>query len=177
MDRKQNRQAFSDTMALKALERYEPDPNSGCWLWLGKLNGHGYGVLNYQQKTHRAHRFMYERHVGPIPDGLNILHSCDTPSCVNPSHLSPGTQSENMAQMYARRRKTVVRVSGEKSPHAKMSAETAEKIRQMVKAGVKTRHIMRELPVTRGQVNGIKTGKCWAIVRTATTTDGFGSPQ
>jgi hypothetical protein len=51
-----------------------------------------------------AHRFSYEMHVGPIPDGMMVLHSCDNSRCVNPAHLSIGTQTENMLDMHKRNR-------------------------------------------------------------------------
>jgi hypothetical protein len=78
-----------------------PEPNTGCWLWLGYDNT-VYGAISVASDGvggHRmalAHRLSYELHVGPIPEGLEILHSCDTPLCINPDHLQPGTHRENV---------------------------------------------------------------------------------
>lgn len=77
-----------------------PVPFSGCWIWMGHMARNGYGLLN----SKRAHRVSYEFYCGPIEDGLFILHSCDTPSCVNPDHLRPGTPADNMADAVARAR-------------------------------------------------------------------------
>jgi hypothetical protein len=83
----------------------------GCWLWQGNLNNNGYGTITVETDGHRrsrrayAHRVSYELHVGAIPAGMCVLHSCDNPQCVNPDHLSVGTQSESMLQMFARGRK------------------------------------------------------------------------
>lgn len=79
---------------------------SGCWQWLGQIGWGGYGRVRSNGKSTGAHRWSYAYHVGPIPEGLDILHTCDNPSCVNPDHLVPGTHGENMKQMYARNRRT-----------------------------------------------------------------------
>jgi len=73
-------------------EKVERIPVAGCWIWTGALNNKGYGNFcgGY------AHRWSYQRFVGEIPDGLNVLHRCDTPSCVNPAHLRLGSQLDNM---------------------------------------------------------------------------------
>lgn len=72
------------------------EPNSGCWLWEGFLVG-GYGRCTIgKKKAIYAHRLSYETFVAPIPDGLSILHKCDTPACVNPQHLFVGTHTDNM---------------------------------------------------------------------------------
>lgn len=71
-----------------------------CWLWTGPLSDSGYGLLiekrGGSQTNHRAHRWSYEHHVGPIPDGLVIDHLCRVRHCVNPLHLEPVTSAENI---------------------------------------------------------------------------------
>lgn len=77
-----------------------PEPNSGCWLWTGAVNPHGYGNVGAwigdRQVTVPVHRLVYQTHKGPIGDGLVLDHKCRTPCCVNPDHLEPVTQAENM---------------------------------------------------------------------------------
>lgn len=77
----------------RALDNYIPEPNSGCWLWLGMVNHDGYAMLTGRK---RAHRVMYEREVGPIPKGLQLDHLCFVRSCVNPAHLKLATSEENL---------------------------------------------------------------------------------
>ena len=87
--------------------RSERAPN-GCLLWIGprcggdqKTPDRVYGLWGRHKY---AHREAYERAYGPIPDGLVVMHSCDTPLCVEPSHLRAGTQSENLHDASARGR-------------------------------------------------------------------------
>jgi len=78
------------------LARSSPEPNSGCWLWLGHCNDQGYP--RYGQRS-----------IGRMALGLtdrdqHALHHCDTPCCVNPAHLYVGTHQQNMADMARRKR-------------------------------------------------------------------------
>jgi hypothetical protein len=99
MARKKSNIPFIDRFMAKVMK----DPNSGCWLWAGGWNGK-YGVFSREHgKSQYAHRLAYEELVGPIPDGLDIDHSCVTPLCVNPSHLSPMSRKENIRIGYKRR--------------------------------------------------------------------------
>lgn len=83
----------------------EKIPFSGCWLWLKAKHPDGYGSITYKKKPTKAHRVSYLEFIGPIPDGFFVLHSCDTPSCINPNHLRIGTASDNMKDMVKRGRK------------------------------------------------------------------------
>ena len=68
---------------------------------------YGYGQLPESQRvygTTRAHRIAWTKANGPIPEGLNVLHHCDNPPCVRPSHLFLGTQQDNMDDMNAKDR-------------------------------------------------------------------------
>jgi hypothetical protein len=79
-----------------------------CWIWTGAVDNHGYGKISLGGRSLRtnlkAHRVSYEMANGPIPEGLGILHVCDTPGCVNPKHLYPGTQKDNARDMSKRGR-------------------------------------------------------------------------
>lgn len=71
---------------------YSPD---GCWYWLAAYNNKGYGLFWFNNKLVSAHRMSHELYLGPIPDGLHILHKCDNPKCVNPDHFFLGSYQEN----------------------------------------------------------------------------------
>jgi hypothetical protein len=73
-----------------------------CWIWYEGRRHHGYGRIGSLQEG--AHRVAWELTNGPIPDGLDVLHKCDNPPCVNPDHLFLGDQEANMNDMAAKGR-------------------------------------------------------------------------
>lgn len=90
----------------KMLRGHYPDPlrlvridkKTGCHVFQGYTNQDGYGRVSVKGRLYMAHRLSYEREKGPIPEGLYIRHACDNPACINPDHLSPGTQKQNMSE-------------------------------------------------------------------------------
>ena len=82
-----------------------PEPNTGCFIWLGKLGTHGYANIAYREdgKRHfrKAATVAYELANGPVPEGLEVSHICPGGGnvwCVNPDHLIVETHAENLAR-------------------------------------------------------------------------------
>lgn len=84
-------------------QRVIPEPNSGCWLWIGRRNNRGYGLTWADRVQISAHRLSHELFIGPIPQGLTIDHLCFTPACVNPNHIEAVSTATNNARSVARR--------------------------------------------------------------------------
>jgi hypothetical protein len=84
--------------------------SDGCWEWAGAKSDRGYGCIATKRgssgRAERtlAHRVAWTLTYGALPAGADLLHSCDNPSCVRPSHLRLGNQRQNNAEMYARGR-------------------------------------------------------------------------
>lgn len=72
-----------------------------CWAWTGQRDAKGYGLMaDGTGGKVRAHRWVWETMVGPIPEGYTIDHLCRNPSCVNPDHLEPVDNAENQRRRW-----------------------------------------------------------------------------
>jgi transcriptional regulator with XRE-family HTH domain len=96
-------QSIAAPIGERLAAKTEVDAN-GCWIWLGRINGFGYGEIKCGERRLKAHRVSYEHHVGPIPEGLDLDHLCRVRPCVNPEHLEPVTRSENVRRGHQARR-------------------------------------------------------------------------
>lgn len=91
------------------------DTAGECWTWTGTTS-QGYGKIQAGRRGEGwlwVHRVSWELQNGPVPDGLQVLHRCDNPPCVRPSHLFLGTQVDNIRDMWAK---------GRARPRGKVSA-------------------------------------------------------
>jgi len=77
---------------------------SGCWTWVAGVKNTGYGVIRQDEEQY-AHRISYQLFVGPITPTLEIDHLCRNRACVNPEHLEPVTQRENLHRALVARKR------------------------------------------------------------------------
>ncbi len=164
-----------DVGALSAADRatllarfeslYIPEPNSGCWLWLGTETRATltYGVIHYRQHACRAHRVSYELFCGPIPAGELVRHKCDTPLCVNPDHLVLGSYYDNNRDCHARGR--FVARGGEKHHASKLTNHAVAEMRALYASGATTFQALAErYSVSDVAVRMAVRGQTWTHV-------------
>lgn len=144
------RQRLFNTDRVQAMD-------NGCWLWLGATNSNGYGQIREKVDGKwtmlLVHRVSYELLVGPIPEGLNLLHSCDTPNCCNPEHLRPGTHLENMQDAKDRGRMRG-KVGG-----VVLTEDDVRHIRCLLAGKEKHKRIAEQMGVCRSLITLIATGR------------------
>ena len=134
------------------VERLGPDD---CWVWTAAKAEFGYGLIQVQSPDGSwtltfAHR-VSARLAGMHIDGYAVLHSCDNPPCVNPSHLRPGTLRENTADMLERKRHY-------QDPWTRMSRPKVEAIIARLKCGQSNASIASEFGVSRRCIARIAAG-------------------
>lgn len=92
------------TLLDRLLNKIVINEVTDCWEFQGGKNNIGYGMIRDDKKMRTTHRVSYEEHIGPIPIGLVVMHSCDNPICCNPNHLSVGTHQQNTDDMIKKNR-------------------------------------------------------------------------
>lgn len=138
---------------------YIPEPNSGCFLWLGAANNEGYGHLYLDGVYFKAHRYAFLSHYGHLDENLVIMHSCDNPLCVNPIHLSQGTQADNSEDKHKKGRANVP--LGEA---AGTSILTEEEVKSIFLDKRYYYLIANEYNIGITTVSSIKTGITWTHI-------------
>lgn len=133
----------------------------GCWEWNGPRDQDGYGKFTVSGRPTSTHRYSWELHFGPIPEGQKVCHHCDNPPCSRPDHLFLGTHADNHADRNAKGRQA----RGETAGNAKLTTADIATIRQMRAGGMLHREIAAHFPVTRGMVSHILRREAWAHVQ------------
>lgn len=138
-----------------------------CWLWRAGKNGVGYGRMRFNGRGDRAHRVSYQLTFGVIPEGLFVLHKCDTPACVRPDHLFLGTQAQNLGDMVTKGRHGTLRKPesvprGDRHWASKLTEEAVRAIRADHRAGLGTcREFASKLGVHVATIDRVLRGKSW----------------
>lgn len=124
-----------------------------CWPWQGAGKGNGYGHTSHGT----AHARAYELMVGPIPEGMDVCHSCDNRFCVNPDHLFVGTRAENMADMVHKGR-------GAGGNRKHLPEKLVQEIRRRLAAGTPPRVVSETMNINYGTVTAIKEGRSYGRI-------------
>lgn len=149
-----------DTIIYRLIRKTMKMP-SGCVEWIGCRDTYGYGSIalpGMKGNMLHVHRASYELFVGPIGEGLQVLHRCDNPSCVAPSHLFSGTQADNMKDMARKGRATTYRREFGRS---KITKQVATWIVAECRAGRTHESVAKQLGLTRSHVSKITRGEKW----------------
>jgi hypothetical protein len=136
----------------------------GCWLYQGSKKDNGYGkaflychAATPKRRTFSTHRVSYAYYNGVDPGELSVMHTCDDPGCINPSHLELGTHAENMQDMVSKGRST----AGEANPGSKISEVVVLAVVDRIKAGESNVSISKDLPISHAMVSLIRHKKHW----------------
>lgn len=125
-----------------------------CWIWIAGKGKDGYPLIKLD-KTYRAHRVSFETFKGPIPPGKLVLHKCDHPLCINPSHLFLGSDADNTADKLAKGRLGRV---------AKLTKNNVLEIRIAVANGAHQGRLAKRYGVGAAQITRIHQRKEWRHV-------------
>lgn len=130
-------------LITRFLTKIQIDNPDGCWIWIAAKRNE-YGCMKIDGRTCYAHQVSYKLFTGELEPGLKLLHSCDNPLCVNPSHLTQNTQRENVLDAMRKQRITVPR-----EPRQFIKSQLAA-IRRDYKRGMSQRKLAakHQLPLT-----------------------------
>ena len=143
-----------------------------CINFMGKLNKGGYGVVRINRKYLMAHRVSYQLFNGAIPDGFQVCHKCDNPSCINVSHLFVGTLLDNYQDMVnkgrawwqnpKKRTKISHVIKKTKNRHLfKLTKEQVLGIRDKYSKGIRQRALAKEYGLSLACIWKIVNRKMW----------------
>ncbi len=132
----------------------------GCWLWNGARNYLGYGQIKIAGKLRRATHAALIVHGSDVPGGSVVLHSCDNPRCVRPSHLSIGTQAENVADMLTKKRDA----RGSRRGTAKLSEADVLSIRARFAAGSSMYRLAKDSGVAHSTIRRLILRRTWTHI-------------
>jgi hypothetical protein len=130
-----------------------------CWVWTAGTDRDGYGRFFLNGRKWPAHRVAYLMKTGKTPEV--VRHTCDNPSCVNPAHLTGGTQAQNIADRQRRDRQA----KGSRNGRAKLDEDLVRELRQRYELeDVSYRDLARELGMDHKTISAAVRGRTWSHV-------------
>ena len=133
-----------------------------CLLFTGHKDECGYGRIFRDRKLVRLHREVWARDNGSVPEGMVVMHTCDKPACIEPTHLRVGKQADNIADMDAKGRRRTL--TGSQQSQAKLTEQVIPAIRERLSSGDTCKSIADCYGVTEGAIRHIKKGRQWTHV-------------
>jgi len=128
--------------------------SDGCWIWSGTVNNKGYGCISINGEIKLAHRFAFYLIKEDIPEGAHLCHSCDTPRCCNPDHLTIGNAQYNMIDSLVKGRRNSV----------KLDINKVKKIRTLYADGISRKALREMFGVGKTTIDDVVTCKNWKFV-------------
>jgi hypothetical protein len=153
---------IDDVLIRRFREKVTKGRANECWFWTASTAGKGYGQIKVPGTRRQvyAHRLAYELDVGPVPDGMMVLHTCDNPRCVNPKHLFLGTGADNLTDMARKGR----HLYGERNTEHRLTESEVHRIFDLAASGWSQRRIAEKFGVGQPQVGRILRGERWRHV-------------
>jgi hypothetical protein len=151
----------NDRLSELLLKSRKVDSITGCWLWTGKKEKDGYGVLIFDGIRYSVHRESFKLWIGGLLKGKLVCHRCDTPSCFNPSHLFSGDDQDNKNDAVKKRRHAF----GERINGCKLTEAQVLLIRNDRRKGP---FVALDYSVSCSTVSMIRTGKRWGYLQVST---------
>lgn len=151
---------YEERIKVKILENIKID-GKGCWLWQGTKHRQGYGLISYNRKPSLLHRVSWIVYIGELPKGMKICHSCDVPSCCNPSHLFLGTQKDNIndANKKGRLKPGILPIRN------KLNWDQVQEIKRLHSIGINRKELRQKFHVSQTCIAKILRGDSWKINR------------
>lgn len=129
-----------------------------CWIWKGaKISG--YGTFKCGFRSQKAHRISWLILRAVIPNGMDVLHKCDNPACVNPNHLFLGTDLDNARDRVSKGRQYDLK--GHKHPLTKLTEADVLKIRELATKGFGNTRLGKRFGVCGSAIGHIVHRKNW----------------
>lgn len=149
-----------DKTISEILSKYGVDTSGDCWLWTRGRDSYGYAQASLGGKVQLVHRFVCRIATGEDIAGKVVMHTCDTPHCINPAHLRIGTQLDNIRDRVLKGRNGACR--GDAAPWSKVNSEAVERLRRDFAAGRNRNEISQAYGISKTQMYRIVARESWA---------------